>query len=90
MIKVKKIAEEWEIQDEEEEAVKLVEEAKEMVPECFHKQIYIFGKKASKRMPTRKLWNHTIEMKEEFVLGKEKLYPLLREEREEVHEFITE
>ena len=41
-------------------------------------------------MPTRKLWNHVIEMKKGFVLRKEKIYLLLREEREEVHEFISE
>jgi len=40
-------------------------------------------------MPTKKLWNHAIDTKEEFVLRKEKVYPLLREEREEVHEFIS-
>ena len=31
-----------------------------------------------------------MDMKEEFVLRKEKVYPLLREEREEVHKFISE
>jgi len=31
-----------------------------------------------------------IDMKEEFVPRKGKVYPLLREEREEVHEFISE
>ena len=31
-----------------------------------------------------------MDMKEEFVLRKEKMYPLLREEREEVHKFISE
>jgi len=41
-------------------------------------------------MPTRKPWDHTIDMKEEFVLRKGKVYPLLREEREEMHEFIPE
>jgi len=41
-------------------------------------------------MPTRKLWNHAIDMKEEFVPRKGKVYPLLREKREEVHEFISE
>ena len=41
-------------------------------------------------MPTRKIWDHTIDMKEEFVLRKGKVYPLLREEREEVHEFVQE
>ena len=41
-------------------------------------------------MPTRKLWDHTIETKKEFVLRKGIVYSLLREEREEVHEFISE
>jgi len=40
-------------------------------------------------MPTRKLWDHAIDIKKEFVLRKEKVYPLLREEREEVHKFIS-
>jgi len=41
-------------------------------------------------MPTRKLWNHAIKTKEEFVPRKGKVYPLLREERGKVHELITE
>ena len=36
-MEVNKVAEEWEIWDEEEIAVKLEEEAKKMVPEKFHK-----------------------------------------------------
>jgi len=38
----------------------------------------------------RKIWDHTIEVKEDFVLRKEKVYPLSREEREEVCKFIQE
>ena len=34
------------------------------------------------------MWDHTIEVKEGFVPRKEKVYPLLREEREEVREFV--
>jgi len=41
-------------------------------------------------MPTRKLWDHTINMKKRFVPRKGKVYLLLREERGEVHEFISE
>ena len=41
-------------------------------------------------MPTRKLWDHVIDMKEEFVLRKGKVYPLSREKREKVYEFISE
>jgi len=41
-------------------------------------------------MPTQKIWDHAIDMKEGFVLRKGKVYPLLKEEREEVREFIQE
>ena len=58
------------------------EEAKKLVPEKFYKWIHVFGKKASKRMLTRKLWDHTIDTKKGFVLRKEKVYLLFRKERE--------
>jgi len=38
----------------------------------------------------RKLWDHIIEVKKEFMLRKGKVYPLLRKERREMHEFIEE
>jgi len=41
-------------------------------------------------MPTRKLWNHAIDTKEEFVPKKGKIYMLLREEREGMSKFILE
>ena len=41
-------------------------------------------------MSTRKLQDHTIDMKEEFVPRKRKIYLLSREEREEVYKFILE
>ena len=50
----------------------------------------MFGKKQSERMPIRKVWDHMIDVKEGFVLRKGKVYLLLREEREEVREFIKE
>jgi len=82
--------EEWEIWNEEKEAAKLEVEAKRLVPEKFHKWIKVFGKKQLKRMSTRKLWDHTIDVKERFMLRKGKVYPLSREEREEVREFVKE
>ena len=54
-MEVKKIAEEWEILNEEEEAVKSKEEAKKLVSQRFHKQFHIFEKKVSERIPTKKL-----------------------------------
>jgi len=35
-------------------------------------------------MPTKKLWDYVIDMKEGFVPIKGKVYPLSREERREV------
>ena len=89
-MEVKKVAEEWEIWDEEEEVAKSEVEAKKLVLEKFHKWIKVFGKKQSERMPTRKLWDHAIDVKEGFMPRKGKVYPLSREEREEVREFVKE
>ena len=86
---MKRVAKEWEIWDKEEEAARLEEEAKKLVPEKLHKWIKVFGKKASERMLTRKIWDYAIDLKEEFVLRKEKVYLLSRKEREEVREFIN-
>ena len=55
MIEVKRVAEEWEIWDEEEEAAKSEAEAKKLVLEPFHRWIKVFSKKQSERMPTRKI-----------------------------------
>jgi len=82
IMEVKKVEKEWEIWDEEE--------TKGLVLERFHKWIHIFGKKASEKMPTRKLWNHAIETKKVFVLKKGKVYLLSREKREEMCKFIIE
>ena len=89
-VEVRKVAEEWEIWDEEEEAAKSEAEAKKLVPKKFHEWIKVFGKKQSERMPMRKLWDHTIDVREGFMPQKGKVYPLSREEREEVREFVKE
>ena len=84
-VEVRKIAEEWEIWDEEEEVAKSEVEARK-----FHWDIKVFGKKQLERMPTRKLWNHAIDVKEGFMPKKGKVYSLSREEKEEVREFVKE
>jgi len=81
---------EWEIWDKKEEAARSKEEAKKLVPEKFHRWIKVFGKKQSERMPTQKVWDHAIDLKEGFMLRKKKVYPLSREEREKVREFVKE
>ena len=89
-MEVKRVAKEWEIWNKEKETAKLEVEARKLVPEKFHKWIKVFGKKQSEWMSTRKVWDHAIKMKEGFVPRKGKVYPLLREEREEVKEFVRE
>ena len=71
-VEVRKVVEEWEIWDEEEEAAKSEEEAKKLVPEKFHRWIKVFGKKQLERMPTRKLWDHAIDVRRGSGREKEK------------------
>ena len=54
-MEVKRVAEEWEIWDKEEEVAKSEVEVRKLVPEKFHKWIKVFGKKQLKWMPTRKV-----------------------------------
>jgi hypothetical protein len=62
----------------------------EIVPKQFHKFMKVFSKKASERMPTRKPWDHTIEMKPGFELKKAKNIPLSPQEQKEVEEFLND
>jgi len=55
-----------------------------MVSRRFHKYLKVFEKKESERMPTRKTWDYVINLREEFVSKKEKIYLSSRIEREEV------
>jgi len=41
-------------------------------------------------MLTKKAWDYVIKLKKGFVPRKEKMYPLSREERGEIYEFIEE
>ena len=84
------MVEEWEIWEEEEEAARSEAETKKLVPEKFHKWIKVFGKKQSERMLMKKVWDYAIDVKEGFIPRKGKIYLLLREEREEIREFVKE
>jgi RNase H-like domain found in reverse transcriptase/Reverse transcriptase (RNA-dependent DNA polymerase) len=61
----------------------------EIVPKQFHKFMKVFSKKASERMPTRKPWDHAIEMKPGFELKKAKNIPLSPQEQKEVEEILN-
>ena len=80
------------IEEKEEEEEDLIElrATDEIVPRQFHKYLKVFEKKDSERMPMRKAWDHTIDLREGFVPKKGKVYPLSRVEREEVQEFVRD
>jgi len=73
--------EDWGRDEEVEADHKKIEE---MVPKRFLKWRKVFGKMESERMPTRKIWDHAIDLKETFKPRKGRIYPLSKNEREEV------
>jgi len=60
----------------------------EMVPKRFHKWLKVFGKVESERMPVRKAWDHVIDLNDDFKASKARVYPLSRNEKEKVQNFV--
>jgi len=79
--------EDWGREEEIEEDHRKI---KEIVPKKFLKWRKVFGKVESERMPTRKIWDHVIDLKETFKPRKGKIYPLSKNEREEVQNFVED
>ena len=50
----------------------------------------MFGTVESERMLTRKVWDHAIDLKETFKPQKGRIYPLSKNEREEIQNFIED
>ena len=63
---------------------------REIVPKKFLKWRKVFGKVESQKMPTRKIWDYAIDLKKTFKPQKGKIYPLLKNEREEVQNFMED
>jgi len=61
-----------------------------MVPKKFLKWRKVFEKVKSERMLMRKVWDHAIDLKETFKLQKERIYPLSKNKREEVQNFVED
>jgi len=49
----------------------------------------VFRKVKSERIPMRKIWDYTIDLKKTFKLQKERIYSLSKDEREEIHDFVN-
>ena len=50
----------------------------------------IIASQSSERQFMTKVWDHAIDVKEDFKLSKAKVYPLSRNKREEVQKFVDE
>ena len=85
----------WAINDKEdwrrEEKIKEDHrKIEKIVPRRFLKWRKVFRKVESERMPIRKVWDHTIDLKETFKLRKGRIYPLSKNKREEVQNFVED
>ena len=79
--------EDWEREEEIKADHRKVEE---MVSKRFHKWLKVFGKVESKRMLVRKVWDHAIDLRDDFKASKARVYPLSRNKKEEVQKFVNE
>jgi len=73
--------EDWKSEEEIEENHRKI---KELVPRKFLKWRKVFGRVELERMPTRKVWDYTINLKETFKLCGRKesiFYPKMREKK---------
>jgi len=61
-----------------------------MVPKKFLKWKKVFGKVESEKMLIRKVWDHAIDLNETFKPQKGRIYPLSKNEREEVQNFVKD
>jgi len=59
-----------------------------IVPKQFYQWLKVFGKVESERMLVQKVWDHVIDVKEDFKPSKAKVYPLSRNKREEVQNLL--
>jgi len=50
----------------------------------------MFGKVESKRILVRKVWDHAIDLREEFKASKTRVYSLSRNKRDKVQKFVDE
>ena len=79
--------EDWGREEKIEEDHRKIEE---LVPRKFLKWRRVFGKVESERMLTRKVWDHAINLKETFKPQKGRIYPLSKNEREEIQNFVED
>jgi len=80
-MEIAKMVEEKQREEKDLIEIRMIEK---IVSKRFHKYLKVFEKKESERIPMRKTWDYTIDLKKGFVPRKRKIYLLSRIEREEV------
>jgi len=60
------------------------------LPKKYKEYKTVFEKKASERFPVKKPWDHTIDLKPDFVSKDCKIYPMSPGEQEKLDKFINE
>jgi hypothetical protein len=70
-----------EYEDDDEDVKTLAKEPLDRIPQEFLPWKKVFSKEESKRMPTRKPWDHKIELQENFEPRRAKIYPLSPDEQ---------
>ena len=73
-----------------DECVKVEKTVEEIVPPAFHAYLDVFRKEPSEQMPTRKPWDHAIDLMPDFVPEKSKIFPLSPDECEEMSSFVRD
>jgi len=67
-----------------------LEEAQKLVPREYWEYLDVFSKKSSERMLLRKLWDHGIDLRDDFPPKKGWLIPLSVDEQREVEDFVDD
>ena len=73
-----------------DKCVKVEKTVEEIVPPAFHAYLDVFRKEPSEQMPTQKLWDHTINLRPDFVPEKSKIFPLLPDKCEKMLSFVRD
>ena len=66
------------------------EKVRKMVPQKFYKWLKVFEKVELERIPVRKPWDYAINLREDFVPRKGRIYLISREKKEKIREFVEE
>jgi hypothetical protein len=73
-----------------QEKIEETKKLEEQIPKEYHEFLSVFSEQAASRTPTRKPWDHKIELKEGFEPKSFSIYNLTQVEEEGTKEFIKE